>query len=76
MKKTQLSGSEKEPGMLETRTAKTSSAESSYSSVSDSRRPPVNVGGPRPYGWKDIGLKILIPLQALISCFLKPPENR
>ena len=55
---------------------KTNLAESSHDSVSDSRRPPVKVGGPHPYGWKDIWLKILIPLQCLMSCFLEPPENR
>ena len=63
--------------MLESGTAKTISAESSRGSVSDSRRSPIGVGGPHPYGWKDIWLKkILIPLQFLISCFLEPPENR
>ena len=44
--------------------------------VSDSRSPPVYVGGPHPYGWKDKWLKILIPLQSLVSCFLEPPMNR
>ena len=66
MKEAQRRGSEKKPGVLETRTAKTSSAESSNSSVSHSRGPPVKVGGPRPCGWKDMGLKILILLRALI----------
>ena len=55
---------------------KMNSAESSHSSVSDSRRPPVNLGGPRSYGWRDIPNKILIPLQSLISCFLESPANR
>ena len=39
--------------MLETRTAKANSAESSCGSVSDSRTL-VRVGGPLSYGWKDI----------------------
>ena len=55
---------------------KTNSAESSQSSVSDSRRPPVKVGGPRSYGWRDMPNEILIPSQSLISCFLEPPANR
>ena len=37
------------------------------------RRPPVKVGGPCSYGWKDLPNKILIPLQSLISRFLEPP---
>ena len=52
------------------------SAESSRGSVSDSRRPPVKVGGPRSYGFRDMPNKILIPLQSLISCFLESPTNR
>ena len=56
MKKTQHSGSDKKPSVLETMTAKTNLAESSRCSDSDSRRPPVKVGGPLPYGWKDIWL--------------------
>ena len=36
------------------------------------RRPPIKVGGPHSYGWKDMPNKILIPLQSLISCFLEP----
>jgi hypothetical protein len=55
-KKTQCRGSDKKPSMLETQTAKINSSESSCGSVSDSRRPPVKVGGPRSYGWKDIWL--------------------
>ena len=55
-KKTQHSGSDNKPTMLETETAKTDSAESSHDSVSDSRRPQVHVGDPRCYGWKDIWL--------------------
>ena len=62
--------------MLETGTAKTNSEESSYGSVSDSRRPPVKIGGPHSYGWKDMANKILTPLQSLISCFLEPRVNR
>ena len=46
------------PVVWETGTAKTNLAESSCTSVSDSWRPPVNVGGPHPYGWKDTWLKI------------------
>ena len=66
--------------MLETERAKTNSAESSRGSVSESRRPLVKVGGPRSCGWRNIWLKhmankILIPLQSLISYFLKPPVN-
>ena len=55
---------------------KTNSAESSRSSASDSRRPPVKVGGPCFYGWRDMPNKILIPLQSFLSCFLEPPANR
>jgi len=55
-KEIQCSGNDKKPSMLETGTAKTNSAESSYGSISDSRRPPVKVGGPHSYGWKDIWL--------------------
>nr|CAI9712219.1 unnamed protein product [Rangifer tarandus platyrhynchus] len=43
VKKTQHSGSDKKPSMLETGTAKTNSSEGSHGSVSDSRRPPVGV---------------------------------
>ena len=57
MKKTQHSGSDKKPCMLETRIAKANSAKSSQGSVSDSRRPLVGVGSLHPYGWKDIWLK-------------------
>ena len=39
MKKTQRSGSDKKPSVLENRTAKTNSTESSSSSVSDFKRP-------------------------------------
>ena len=49
-KKTQCNGSDEKPSMLETGTAKTNLAESSHGSVSDSRRPPVKVVGPRSYG--------------------------
>ena len=52
-KETQHSGSQKKPTVLETGIAKTNSAGSSHGSISDSRRPPVKVGGPHPYGWKD-----------------------
>ena len=55
-KKTQSRGNDKKPSVPETRTAKTNSAESSRGSVSDSGRPLVRVGSPRPYGWKDIWL--------------------
>ena len=55
---------------------KSNSAESSRSSVSDSRRPPVKVGGPCSYGWRDMPNEILIPLQPLVSCFLEPAANR
>ena len=55
---------------------KANSAESSHGSVSDSSRPPVKVGGPSSYGWRNMLNKILIPLQSLISCFLEPPSNR
>ena len=55
-KETQCSGSDKKPNVLETGTTRTNSAESSRGSVSDSRRPPVKVGGPHPYVWKDIWL--------------------
>ena len=52
------------------------STESPRGSASDSRRPPVKVGGPRSYVWRDMPNKILIPLQSLISRFLEPPANR
>jgi len=51
-------------------------AESSRGSASDSRRPPVKVGGPPSNGWRNMPNKILIPLQSLVSCFLEPPMNR
>ena len=57
VKKTQHSESDRKPSILETRTAKTYSAESSHGSVSDSRRPPVKVVGPCTYVWKDIWQK-------------------
>ena len=56
MKETQRGGSAKKPSVVETGTAKINLAESSHSSVSDSRRPPGKVGGPHSYGWKDIWL--------------------
>ena len=55
-KKTQQSKIDKKHSVLETGRAKTNSVESSHCSVSDSRRPPVKVGGPHSYGWKDIRL--------------------
>ena len=54
LKKTQHSGSDKKTSGLETGTTKANSAERSHSS--GSRRPPIKVGGPRSYGWKDIWL--------------------
>ena len=56
VKETQCSGSDKKSIMLEAKTAKTNSAESSHSSVSASRRPLVKVGGPLHFGWKDVQL--------------------
>ena len=56
MKKAQHSGSDKKARVVETWTAKTNSAESPRGSLSDSRRPPVGVGSPCLYGWKDIWL--------------------
>ena len=52
---------------------KTNSADSSCSSVSDSRRPPV-----KPLLWLEGHMlnKILIPIHSLISCFLEHPGNR
>ena len=47
-KETQYSGSDKKPSILENGTTKTNSAKSSHSSVSDSRRPPAQLGGPCP----------------------------
>jgi len=55
-KKTQHGGSDKKLSLLETGTAKTNSAESSHSSVSDSRKPLVKVGCPRFYDLKHIRL--------------------
>ena len=72
----QCSGSDKKPSMLETGTAKTNSAESSCGSISDSRRPPIKVGSPHPYGRKDILLtksEFLYSLSFLIS--LNPCEQ-
>ena len=56
MKKTQCRGSDKKPSVLETGTGENKLAESSWGLVSDFRRLPVKVGGPRSYGWKDIYL--------------------
>ena len=53
-KKTQSRGNDKKPSVPETRTAKTNSAESSHSSVSDFRRPLVKAVGPHSYGSKAI----------------------
>ena len=55
-KKTQPSGSDRKPSVLETETAKTNLTESSCGSVSDTRRHPVKVGCPLFYDWKDIWL--------------------
>ena len=69
-RKPKHSGSDKKPRVLETGTTKTNSAESSHCSVSDSRRPPVRVGGPCPCGWKDIRLtksSLLYNLLLLVS---------
>ena len=76
VKKTQRRGRDTKPSMLESGTAKTISAESSRGSVSDSRRPPIGVGSPHPYGWKDIWLKnlnsfsfsFLVSLNPLRTC--------
>ena len=68
VKKTQHSESDKKPSILETRTAKTYSAESSHGSVSDSRRPPVKVVGPCTYVWKDIWQKKKLNF-FIIPCF-------
>ena len=54
LKKAQSSGSDKKPSVLETGTTKANSAEMSHSS--GSRRPPIKVGGPHSYGWRDIFL--------------------
>ena len=70
VKKTQHSGSDKKPSMLATRPAKANVAESSRNSVSDSRRPPVTLRGPRSYSWKDIWLtksSFLYNLSYLVS---------
>ena len=56
MKKSQSSGNDKKPSVLETGTAKANSAECSCGLVSDYRRAPVKVGGPHSYGWKDTWL--------------------
>ena len=56
VKKTQQGGSDKKPTGLETGTTNTNLAETLLDSVSDPRGPPVGVGSPRPYGWKDIWL--------------------
>ena len=55
-KKTQHRESDKKPSMLATRPAKANVAESSRDSVSDSRRPPVTLGDPCSYSWKDTWL--------------------
>ena len=70
MKKTQHRGSDKKPRVLESGTAKTNSAESSHSSVSDARRPLVKVGDPCSYGWNDIWLtKSLFPYELSFLVF-------
>ena len=71
-KKTQRSGSDRKPSVLETRTANPNLVESSCGSGSDTRRHPAKVGGPLSYHWKDMANKILIPLQSLVSYFLNP----
>ena len=79
VKKTQRSGSDKKPSVLETWTAKTNSAESLHGSVSDSRRPPAGVGSPLPYGWKDIWLtksQFLYNLSFLVSLNYPPCTTR
>ena len=38
-----------------------------HAAVSDPRRPPVKVRGPRSSGWRDMPNEILIPLQSLVS---------
>ena len=48
MKETRCSGSDKKLGVMESGTAKTNLAESSHSSVSDSREPLAKVAGPAP----------------------------
>ena len=55
-KKTQCSGSDRKPSVLETGTAKTILVESLCGSGSDTRRRPAKVGGPLSYHWKDIWL--------------------
>ena len=47
-----------------------------HAAVSDPRRPPVKVRGPRSSGWRDMPNEILIPVQSLIPCYLEPPANR
>ena len=73
VKKTQRNGSDKKPSMLETRTAKTNSAENSCGSISNSR-PLVKIGSRSLILWLKGHMtnKILIPLQFLVSCFLNP----
>ena len=43
-------GSDEKPSVLETGTAKTNETESFHGSVSESRKLPFKVGGPRPDG--------------------------
>ena len=68
MKKIQCKG---RPIVLETGTV-----ESPHGPVSDPRRPLVKVRRPRSSGLRDMPNEILIPLQSLVSCSLKPPANR
>ena len=56
--------------MLEIGTEKNKLAERSQSQP---RRP---LGKVRGHRWRDMPNEILIPLQSLVSCSLKPPENR
>ena len=70
VKKTQYREVTRGPSCWKLGQGKTNSAESSLDSVSDSRRPPVKVKGPRPSGWKDIWLTNLNSFT--ISSFLSP----
>ena len=68
MKKIQRRG---RPIVLETGTAKNKlSRKLTWPSL---RSQKVKVRGPR---WRDMPKEILIPLQSLVSCSLKPPANR
>ena len=76
MKKTHCSGNDKKPSMLETGTEKINLAESSRGCLRFQKTS--SWGRNSSLLWLEGHMtnKILIPLQSLVSCFLKPPVSR